>query len=82
MLFKSGDFRELYQNHKIGKYSWKTWEKQLGILIQMVPILIIPGVAIVQTYRYLSKGPADIFEVSDGKGGHAQKNDLQRIKKK
>lgn len=43
---------------------WPSWSRQLGSLIQLIPLLIIPFIGIVQSCRYLSHGPADVFEVS------------------
>lgn len=35
----------------------------MGSFMQLLPILAVPFVAIVQSCRYLSNGPPDLFEV-------------------
>ncbi|KAG8039228.1 hypothetical protein G9C98_003535 [Cotesia typhae] len=61
-LFRSSNFRELYSYRKNGKDYWAVWSRQLGAAMQLIPILIIPAVAIIQTFRYLNNGPPDIFD--------------------
>lgn len=62
-VFKSSGFRELYMYRKTSRDYWPVWARQLGAAIQLTPILVIPGVAIIQTCRYLNNGPPDIFDV-------------------
>lgn len=50
-------------NWKHGGY-WPLWARQFGGFIQVSFLLLIPIVTIVQIYRYLSKGPPDILDVS------------------
>ncbi|XP_036139832.1 uncharacterized protein LOC105836629 isoform X2 [Monomorium pharaonis] len=61
-IFKSSDFRELYSHRRASKDYWAVWARQLGTAIQLTPILIIPAVAVIQTCRYLNKGPPDILD--------------------
>ncbi|XP_044008403.1 uncharacterized protein LOC122852579 isoform X1 [Aphidius gifuensis] len=61
-LFKFGGFRDLYVYKKTRGEYWAVWARQLGAAIQLVPILLIPAVAIIQTCRYLNNGPPDIFD--------------------
>ncbi|XP_044591608.1 sodium-dependent transporter bedraggled [Cotesia glomerata] len=61
-LFRSSNFRELYSYRRNGKDYWAVWSRQLGAAMQLIPILIIPAVAIIQTCRYLNNGPPDIFD--------------------
>ncbi|XP_057342095.1 uncharacterized protein LOC130678700 isoform X2 [Microplitis mediator] len=61
-LFRSSNFRELYSYRRSGKDYWAVWSRQLGASMQLIPILIIPAVAIIQTCRYLNNGPPDIFD--------------------
>ncbi|CAG7659297.1 unnamed protein product [Allacma fusca] len=61
--FKSGNIRELYDwNPNHGYEFWPSWTKELGSLIQLLPILAVPFVAIIQSCRYLTNGPPDLFE--------------------
>lgn len=63
--FKSGNIRELYDwNPKHGYSFWPSLTREVGSLIQLVPILAVPFVAILQSCRYLSSGPPDLFDVS------------------
>lgn len=43
---------------------WPLWSRQIGSLLQLLPIFCIPLVALVQSYRYLNNGPNDILDVS------------------
>lgn len=43
---------------------WPVWTRKVAAFIQIGIFQIIPITAIVQTYRYLSKGPPDILDVS------------------
>lgn len=65
-FFKNGNFRELFVWHHspaLVEY-WPIWARQLGSLLQLVPVLCVPFIAVIQSYRYLNSGPSDILEVS------------------
>lgn len=64
IIFKSNGSRELYYYRRTNREYWAVWARQLGASIQLIPILIIPAVAVIQTCRYLNNGPPDIFDVS------------------
>jgi len=65
-IFKTGYYKDMWvwraTNVRAGY--WPHWARQVGVLIQLVPLLCIPVVALIQTYRYLTNGPPDILEVS------------------
>ncbi|KAL7293589.1 hypothetical protein TKK_0012677 [Trichogramma kaykai] len=61
-IFKNTGYRELYSYRRMSKDYWYVWARQLGASIQLVPILLIPAVAIIQTCRYLNSGPPDVFD--------------------
>ncbi|XP_029672621.1 uncharacterized protein LOC115241154 isoform X2 [Formica exsecta] len=61
-IFKSSGFRELYSYRRTSRDYWAVWARQLGTAIQLIPILMIPAVAVIQTCRYLNNGPPDIFD--------------------
>ena len=64
-VFKKGGSRELYSWHiNLGYDYWPLWAREVGALLQLLPMLTIPVVAVIQTCRYLSAGPPDIFDVS------------------
>lgn len=48
----------------IAQSYWPVWARKAAAFIQIGIFQIIPITAIVQTYRYLSKGPPDILDVS------------------
>lgn len=43
---------------------WPSWARELGCLLQIVPLITIPFIALIQSCRYLTDGPPDIFDVS------------------
>jgi solute carrier family 6 (neurotransmitter transporter) len=63
--FKNGSFRDIFIWHHapVAEY-WPLWARQVGSMLQLVPILLVPLVAVIQSYRYLNNGPTDILEVS------------------
>lgn len=63
--FKNGNFKDIFIWHHapVAEY-WPMWTRQLGSMIQLIPILLIPLVAVIQSYRYLNNGPSDILDVS------------------
>lgn len=48
----------------ISQSYWPIWTRKAAAFIQIGIFQIIPITAIIQTYRYLSKGPPDILDVS------------------
>ncbi|KAK0084679.1 hypothetical protein PV325_006589 [Microctonus aethiopoides] len=62
VTFKTSGFRDLYTYKRTVRTYWAIWARQLGASTQLIPILIIPVVAIIQTCRYLNNGPPDIFD--------------------
>lgn len=63
-FFKNGNFKTLFTWHDriTGEY-WPLWVRQLGSVIQLSPLLCVPVVAMIQSYRYINNGPDDILEV-------------------
>ncbi|KAJ8678551.1 hypothetical protein QAD02_014338 [Eretmocerus hayati] len=62
MIFKGTGYRELYSYRRSNRDYWSIWARQLGAAIQLIPLLLVPLVAIIQTCRYLNSGPPDIFD--------------------
>ncbi|CAH0553029.1 unnamed protein product [Brassicogethes aeneus] len=61
--FKNGGFREIFiWHHAPSAEYWPLWARQVGSMIQLLPIFCIPLVAVIQSYRYLNNGPNDILE--------------------
>lgn len=61
-IFKQGKFRELYNWTNGRNEYWPLWSREIGCLIQLSPVIAVPIVCIIQTCRYLSRGPPDIFD--------------------
>lgn len=61
--FKNGNYREMFVWHHapVVEY-WPLWARQIGSLLQLLPIILIPLVAVIQSYRYLNNGPEDILD--------------------
>ena len=60
--YKSSLSSQLY--YWRGKSYFSYWSRKVGALTQIAFLLLIPLVAIVQIYRYLTSGPSDILDVS------------------
>lgn len=64
-VFKNGNYRELIRIGGNLNYDyWPLWSRQIGALMQLIPLLAVPFIGIVQSCRYLSNGPPDVFDVS------------------
>nr|XP_022903756.1 sodium- and chloride-dependent glycine transporter 2 [Onthophagus taurus]XP_022903757.1 sodium- and chloride-dependent glycine transporter 2 [Onthophagus taurus] len=62
-FFKNGNFRELFiWHHAPTDEYWPLWARQIGSIIQLLPVLCIPIIAVIQSYRYLNNGPPDILD--------------------
>lgn len=61
MEYKASYARDLY--HWRTSTYWLPWVRKIGCFIQIAFLLIVPITSIIQIYRYLSKGPPDIFDV-------------------
>ncbi|XP_041979794.1 uncharacterized protein LOC121733569 isoform X2 [Aricia agestis] len=59
--FRVGQQRQLYSWRKTAGY-WPVWVRQVSVCIQQGLLLLVPVTAFIQTWRYMSKGPPDIFE--------------------
>ncbi|XP_018331039.1 uncharacterized protein LOC108740985 [Agrilus planipennis] len=63
IFFKNGNFRELFIWHHVASLEyWPLWARQLGSMLQLLHVLCVPLVAVIQSYRYLNKGPDDILD--------------------
>ncbi|GAB6032273.1 hypothetical protein CHUAL_010913 [Chamberlinius hualienensis] len=52
--FKLGNFGRMFSwGDQDGYEYWPSWSKQLGALVQLIPVLLIPIIALVQLLRYL-----------------------------
>ena len=59
-----GHFRDIFTwDMNYGYAYWPLWARQTGTMLQLIPLLIIPATGVVQSFRYLTRGPPDLFEV-------------------
>ncbi|XP_059609119.1 sodium-dependent transporter bedraggled isoform X1 [Phlebotomus argentipes] len=58
--YKVSNAREFF--HWRGTNYWPLWVRKVGGFLQVAILQIIPVVAIVQIYRYITKGPPDILD--------------------
>nr|CAD7409175.1 unnamed protein product [Timema cristinae] len=61
-VFKNAQLRDLYSWHHLSYDYWPLWAREAGCLVQLVPILTVPFAIIIQSCRYLSAGPPDLFD--------------------
>ncbi|KAL1131256.1 hypothetical protein AAG570_010874 [Ranatra chinensis] len=62
-IFKNGNFRDLYKWYTPMSYDyWPSWSREIGSLLQLIPLITVPFVSLIQSCRYLSDGPPDIFD--------------------
>lgn len=47
-----------------GEQHWPYWVRVLGACVQIGLVGMVPAVAVIQAYRYMTGGPADMFDVS------------------
>lgn len=59
--YKSSLSSQLYYWH--GKSYFSYWSRKVGALTQITFLLLVPLIAIIQIYRYLTSGPPDILDV-------------------
>ncbi|XP_070506389.1 sodium-dependent transporter bedraggled [Chironomus tepperi] len=66
MEYKKSHSNELFHQRNILSLShmsnWPLWVKQVGGLLQVSLLILLPCVALVQIYIYLSRGPRDVLE--------------------
>lgn len=62
--WRVGRYRQLYGALQGAPSGWSEAARHAGALLQLGPLLLVPLVALVQSYRYLSTGPPDILDVS------------------
>lgn len=64
-IFRNGGYRQMFNWQQVVGYEyWPLWNRQVGSMIMLSPLILVLIVAIVQTFRYMWSGPADIFDVS------------------
>lgn len=65
--YKMSLSRDFYHWHStLALYYWPMWARKSASFIQLSILLIVPLTVVIQIYRYLSRGPQDILDVSVG----------------
>jgi solute carrier family 6 (neurotransmitter transporter), invertebrate len=62
--YRVSNSREFFQWRPNSTYYWPQWTRQIAGGLQIGFLLIVPFIGLVQMYRYLTKGPPDILDVS------------------
>ena len=63
ILFRTGNFCDMFTWRMTQGYIfWPLWARQAGTMIQLIPLLVVPTVGLIQSVRYLTSGPEDLFE--------------------
>jgi len=63
ILFRMGNFYDMFTwKMNQGYIFWPLWARQAGTMVQLIPLLIIPTVGLIQSVRFLTSGPSDLFE--------------------
>ncbi|KAJ4452353.1 hypothetical protein ANN_03886 [Periplaneta americana] len=53
---------DLYNWRNQSYHYWPVWTREVGCMLQLMPIIVVPLVCIIQSCRYLSDGPPDILD--------------------
>ena len=64
VTFKTGLVSEMFDWQEGGYIYLPSWVREIGSMLQLMPLLIVPFVGIIQTCRYFLHGPDDLFDVS------------------
>lgn len=68
MEYKKSHSNELFHQRNVSSLNhltnWASWAKQLGGFLQLSLLILVPCIALVQIYIFLTKGPPDILDVS------------------
>ena len=64
VTFKTGLVSEMFDWKEGGYIYLPSWVREIGSMLQLMPLLIVPFVGVIQTCRYFLHGPDDLFDVS------------------
>ena len=64
VTFKTGLISEMFDWKEGGYIYLPSWVREIGSMLQLMPLLIVPFVGVIQTCRYFLHGPDDLFDVS------------------
>ena len=70
--FRTGGFDAIFTWEESSGYGyWGLWVRQLGSMIMMFPVLLVPIVGLIQAIRYVRSGEGDLYDVSHWRTGDA-----------
>ena len=70
VTFKTGLVAEMFNWSMNDGYVYlPSWVREIGSMMQIMPLLIIPFVGIIQSCRYFLHGPDNILEVRLSQSG-------------
>ena len=65
VTFKTGMVSEMFNwSMDVGYVYLPSWVREIGSMLQIMPLLIIPFVGIIQSCRYFLHGPDNLLEVN------------------
>ena len=64
VTFKTGLVSEMFDWQEGGYIYLPSWVREIGSMLQLMPLLIVPFVGVIQTCRYFLHGPDNLLEVS------------------
>jgi len=62
VTFKTGLVSEMFDWQEGGYIYLPSWVREIGSMLQLMPLLIVPFVGVIQTCRYFLHGPDDLFD--------------------
>ena len=63
--FRTGGFDAIFTWEESSGYGyWGLWVRQLGSMIMMFPILLVPVIGLIQAIRFVRSGEGDLYDVS------------------
>ena len=63
--FRTGGFDAIFTWEESSGYGyWGLWVRQLGSMLMMFPILLVPIVGLIQAIRFVRSGEGDLYDVS------------------
>ncbi|XP_037082429.1 sodium- and chloride-dependent neutral and basic amino acid transporter B(0+)-like, partial [Pollicipes pollicipes] len=65
--FRTGGFDAIFTWEESSGYGfWGLWVRQLGSMLMMFPILLVPVVGLIQAIRFIRKGEGDLYDRIQG----------------
>ena len=63
--FRTGGFEAIFTWEESSGYGyWGLWVRQLGSMVMMFPILLVPVTGLIQAIRFVRSGDGDLYDVS------------------